>query len=473
MGEMLNAAGPRFLLISNTGTLLDAFKAYERAADGDWVRVESDLLGAMNTSRPSELIFHKTSFVVINVAMSDNLGIAEQIFQRLLSPERWKACASSECHRLCPIYRNVSLIQDNMATVRERLFLAYRRMYEHGTRLTLRQLCAHMAYILTSGLSYADIVRMSKRAIPALMAEFMFYNRFFGDNGRDVDGPATQLQAVRAVREQGFGSLPCPTWERRLWLRSCGQSFQLAAARCPDDFEVLWEYGAGLRRDEAISGYQSREQIRRTVFFLHDFGQTDDGSFLKAFLRSVMLLDFARWQVQEGEVLSLQETSLLHRRIMHVLQEHFTGVRLPEGASSDRHLFVTLSRRSHDVRQSAQVVLARYSEDDFHVRLRTVDNGVGGARRDLVLEGKVHEADLCLPLALPFLDYVMMRNQGDIGRDLQASYVDRLERFKGQLIRHSAEGRGDDIMLVRLRTNHTFRRQIYAVRGGRLEVTDA
>jgi len=66
----------------------------------------------------------------------------------------------------------------------------------------------------------------------------------------------------------------------------------------------------------------------------------------------------------------------------------------------------------------------------------------------------------------------MMRKQGEVGEDLQVSYVDRLEKFKGQLIRLSGEKSRDDIMLVRLRTNHTFRRQVFAVRENRLEVID-
>ena len=117
--------------------------------------------------------------------------------------------------------------------------------------------------------------------------------------------------------------------------------------------------------------------------------------------------------------------------------------------------------------------LARYPEDDFRVSLRKTFNPAGGIRRDLNLEGTANNGNLNLSLSLPFLDYVMLRNRGEIGKALQSSYIDRLERFKGQLIRHAA-GRGtDDIMLVRLRTNHTFRRQIFAVRNGRLEVTDA
>jgi len=105
--------------------------------------------------------------------------------------------------------------------------------------------------------------------------------------------------------------------------------------------------------------------------------------------------------------------------------------------------------------------------------LRKTVSPAGGIRRDLLLEGPPSSGRLNLSLPLPFLDYVMLRNHGEIGKALQASYVDRLERFKGQLIRHASGRRMDDIMLVRLRTNHTFRRQIFAVRKGRLEVTDA
>jgi len=473
MLEMLDAEGPRFLLISNTGTLLDTFKAQERSAGGDWVGVESDLLGAMNALEPTTVPFHGAEFVLVNVAMMDNLPIAHEIFKRMLAEERWSPCQSAPCSDKCPIFQNVNLMQANLSLIRDRLFLAYRRVYEYGTRLTLRQLCAHMAYMITSGLEYADIAKMGQRAKPPLMSEFMFFNRFFGDNGAVSDPLAAQLRGINVVRDQAFGSQPCPTWERHLWLRSRGHSFKLNSRKAPEDFETLRQYGAGLIIGDEVKGADARNQVRRAVFFLHDFATDKEKGFLRAFLRSNMLLDFIRWQQQDGETLSLQESNSLHRRIIHVLQEHFTGVRLPEGASSDRHLFVTLNRHSYDVRQSAQVVLARYLEDEFRILLRASFNPAGGIRRELFLDGPSSGGGLNLLLSLPFLDYVMLRSRGEIGEALQASYVDRLEHFKGQLIRHSSGRRTDDIMLVRLRTNHTFRRQIFAVRDGRLEVTDA
>ena len=37
----------------------------------------------------------------------------------------------------------------------------------------------------------------------------------------------------------------------------------------------------------------------------------------------------------------------------------------------------------------------------------------------------------------PFLDYVLMRHFGEVGETLQAAYVERLERFRAQIIINS------------------------------------
>lgn len=470
--DEMRAGGRRFLLISNTGTLLNAFKSAEARTDGDLIVLESDLLETMESSTPTPWDYGGAAFTVINLSMMDNLGIAEAVFRRMVDEDRWKVCQTLECRSHCPVLRNVQLIQQNLDTILRRVFLAYRRMYEYGTRLTLRQLCAHLAYMLTSGLSHQDIVVMSKKAARPLMSEFMFFNRFFGDNGREEDDPAQQIRAVCQVRQQNFGARSAPTWERRLWLQSRGLSFRLQAQGCTDEFDLLRRHGAQLAADEEITDEQARRQVRRMLFFLHCFDARDDGAFLKSFLNSPMIVHFARWQEEADTELSLSESTELQRRVLHVIQEHFTGVRLPEGAPSDRHVFVTLSRHSRDIRQSAQIVLARIPEDDLVLELLARDNGCGGIRRDLVLRGRQQRLDAELQLGLPFLDYVMMRNKGEVGEDLQTSYVDRLERFKGQLLRRFRSGETDDVMLVRLRTNHTFRRQIFAVRKNRLEVTD-
>src|SRR5206468_8789533 len=88
--EMLAPKDRRFFLVSNTGTMLDTFRVHEQTFNGDWMRVESELLGAMGNRQGNELEFHGSIFVVFNIVMIDNLGIAEQIFKRMLALDRWQ-----------------------------------------------------------------------------------------------------------------------------------------------------------------------------------------------------------------------------------------------------------------------------------------------------------------------------------------------------------------------------------------------
>jgi len=469
--EMLKDDDNRFFLISNSGTLIDSFCEFEGKKGRDRINIENDILSKIENTFTDEWLFHDTPFTIINLSMVDNLGVAEQIFKRIINTDRWEACKMKDCQKICPIYHNVELIRQNEKVIRERLFLAYRKMYEYGTRFTLRQLTAHLAYMITSGLNYQDVEKMMQSATPPLMTKFMFFNRFFGDNGKDIDSTAQQLQAVKVIRQEDFGARNCPKWDRHLWMQSKHSVFKLKAIGYTDEFENLRQYGAHLKFDNNLPDFQARNQVRRMLYFLHDFDKDDDGIFIKTFLNSLMILNYSSWQIQSDENLS-SEVNKIKKQILHIIQEHFTGVRLPEGVNPDHDLFITLHRKSKEVRQSAQIVLARFPESDFNLCLCEKDNGVGGIRRELIFEGKKGRVDANLSLGLPFLDYVMMRNFGEVGQNLKTAYVDRLENFKGKLLHQMDSTKEDGTMLIRLLANHTFRRQIFAVRNNVLEVID-
>jgi hypothetical protein len=463
----------RFLIVSNTGALLEFLKGQAAACDLDEIEMESRVLTALDSESGSgDLELGNQRMLVLNLARVDNLAMARDIFARMIAPDRWKACHGRPCQENCPIWRNVELLQNHRETILERLFLAYRRMHEYGTRLTLRQLTEHLAYLVTSGLEAADLERMRKKGKRPLKAGYMFFNRFFGDDGRADHAPALRMRAVQEVRRQGFGERPCPTWERRLWLKLRGANFRLNVPECDDEFELLREHGSGGGNDgtPGLTPDLAREQVRRMLYFLYDF-KADDQMFLEHYLNSPMLLRWQGWQ--GGARLDLQERDTLGRRMFHVLQEHFTGVRFPEGARSpDRRLYVTLSRRRGDIRQSAQVVVA-YVDWDSEVALEPfrAKDAAGSERVDLMLRGKGRLEGVELRLTLPFLDYMVMRHFGELGETLMAAYVERLERFKARV---QALAKSDDnhALLVRLRVDHTFRRQTFMLSDGRLEVSD-
>ncbi|OGO79372.1 MAG: hypothetical protein A2Y23_01145 [Clostridiales bacterium GWB2_37_7] len=463
----------RFLLVTNTGTLLDLIKNNSNHFHDEKITLESKVLDAISTETgEGKLSLGSVEFRVFNLARMDNLGLARQIFEKMINPERWEVCQGRSCKEGCPIYFNIDLILQNQQRTVERIFLAYRRMYEYGTRLTIRQFTEHLAYMITSGLEYADIKMMQQNSQRPLVVEHLFFNRFFGDNGHSADIDASPMKAIQEVARQGFGERPCPMWEHRLWLRSSGKTFDFGVESCKVDFNKLREHGARENSYLGMTPEHAREQVRRMLYFLYDFNK-EEQTFLGQYLNSPTLLKWRDWQLYDNQ-LGFQEKTILEQKIYHVLQEHFTGIRLPEGSTqNDRRLYVTLSRRRTEVRQSAQVVLAQIDWDSIELRLNGFESASGETRYDLMLYGKDRIDGVDLMLKIPFLDYVMMRHFGELGEVLQSSYLERLDRFKAQVQKRAASGADSDrIMLVRLKTDHTFRRQHYAVNNNRLEVTD-
>jgi hypothetical protein len=471
--EELFSGERKFLLVTNTGTLLDLFKSQSDFLGLDKVTIESEILTKISDeSGFGELIIKKGKFIFFNLARMDNLHIAKQIFEKMIDGERWTECEKNDCcNGDCPIFRNVCLIQDNKETVVDRLFLAYRRMYEYGARLTMRQITEHLSYCITSGLEETDVEEMRLKGCD-YGTEFMFFNRFFGDNGSEEHAAAQEMQAIRQIKLQRYGERLCPTWERKLWLRTKIKNFSLNVENFEWEFDSLVASGSKQKVEDKpsiIRPENAREQVRRVLFFLYKF--SDGDSYLSQYLNSPYILNWRNWQ--NNKKFTTKERNLLEGQVYHVLQEHFTGVRLSEGESrTDRRLYVTLGRRKNEVRQSAQVVLAQVDWGTaIKLELVEKENITGGSRTELFLLGLPPIDGIELKLNLPFLDYVIMRHFGELGEVLKTAYLERLERLKTQICT-KVRTESKRIMLVRLKTDNTFRRQEYEVCNGKLEVSD-
>ncbi len=257
-------------------------------------------------------------------------------------------------------------------------------------------------------------------------------------------------------------------------MRTYGQSFNFGVNGCQAEFELLRECGSRItwNIESEITPDRAREQVRRMLYFLYDFENKDQG-YIGQYLNSPTLLNWMDWQKPEVG-LGFKEKSILERKIYHVLQEHFTGVRMPEGSDqNDRRLYITLSRRRSEVRQSAQIVLAQIDWSTA-TDLRLIDkySANGSQRKELALLGKGPISDIDLHLSVPFLDYVFMRHFGELGEVLQASYIERLDSYKSRLQQRTGIKKNERILLVHLKTDHTFQRQQYGVSNGRLEVSN-
>lgn len=467
------SAGPeRFFIISNTGTLLATFEEMTKANPGQcqWPELENGLLQALSAPPPSEFVFSSGSFDLVNLVQVDNLNATLEIFRRMLDEKAWGPCADQPCRHACPVLKNVRLLRENWPTVRERVGAVYRRLFEYGDRLTLRQTTAHLAYSITSGLSCHDIAGQAQHSISRPITDFIFFNRFWGEGATGFDDRTLQLKAIRVLKNIGAGRQLVPTLERKLWMRNECEPLASVPEQLQTVFASLRQIGRKQAESDGLQPAAGRAQLRRLLFFFAQFRQPEVArDYIAAFLNSRMLPEYVAWQTQGGQIANIVRDRLL-QNVLHVLQENFAGLRLPEELSPfDNNLYITLNRHGRDVRQSAQVVLARLNRSDFTLALKEVAwPGISRRFHLLLTENRSHAE---LKLELPFLDFVMQRHTGDIATSIQAGYLDRLERFKAQLLAVFKESADQDMMLVRLRTNHRFATQKFALNNnGVLEV---
>lgn len=430
----------RHLIVSNTGALLSTFRDRCERAGLDRISVENDLLGAFDTPGEADFGFGTARFKVHNLARRNNVEFGMRMLGRMVESRKWDACRACPSSASCPIFANREILRRNRAIAFERIAWLYERAYAYGGRLTMRQLGAHFAFLLTGGLGC--------RTAAAGRTEAAFFNLFWGDDGHDeVRGAPRQLRAVALMREQGFNTLRSPSEDRLL-----RESEETPLARTDPELAALetrLRAPVRARPDETpeereARAAQSRRNYRRAVYFLGTPGEgeakkTAFARFLDGFLDSPTLRDALSWRKDR----TLFNGTRLAPSLFRVLQEEFSGIRSPEGRADEDRLYITLGGRSPGVRRSAQPVLA---ECEFSRKFEIAMQPDGTP----VLRGRGRElAGAELRLSIPFLDYIDERGRGALGRGLDRAYRNRIEAFKADLLRRLSDPENEELVLLR------------------------
>lgn len=420
----------RTLLVSNTGALRDFFLSQEDKSKR--VALETALLSSLSKEQDDTFSFRGRRFKIYNLALRDNLPLAQTVLSNMLAPELWTHCESCRHQKGCPVHFNRLLLADTSSPVRRRLFLAYKRLQAYGLRLTMRQLSEHMAYCLTGGLDERRLCR-AEILEPGIGSQQHVYNLFFGGPHARPDSSVADMAAIRAIHEQQLGAYPLPSLDKLLWHELPPDTDQLGIApQVVPFFQQLVRQGSA--QGDPASGAEARLQARRLLYFCAQPAQTDLRKRLQEdFLRSPGVLLHNRLEGQTQLEPSVKRDLL--RCLFHVLQEHFTGIHLPTNSAqhSKETLYITLNRPTPLLRQSVQTVLCAVSWDEnFTLRIETRPDG----RPSLLLEGR-HNLKSIRPLELtvPFLDYVLRRYEGAIGDLPRATFSLQLDTLKAQLLR--------------------------------------
>lgn len=445
-GELMRAlldGGTRSLLVSNTGALLEFFLSQEPDSSRH-VELENALLGSLSKERDDSFSFKGRPFKVYNLALRDNLPLAEAVLANMLAPDLWASCDACQHRSQCPIHFNRTLLADENSPTRQRLFLAYRRLQAYGTRLTMRQLSEHLAYCLTGGLDEQELCRAT--SLPPKSETHHLYNLFFGGPQAKPRPEVADMAAIRAIQQQRLGAHPLPCVDKKLWhvLPADATALGIFPQSLPF-FQQLTRLGS--TQKDPFASAEARLQARRLLYFCAAPAETAlEEGLQKEFLRSPGILLQAGLYAQA----QLDQTTRRHLLacLFHVLQEHFTGIHLPIATRQRGRdtLYITLNRPSPLLRQSVQTVLCAVSwQENFDLRVQERPDGA----RYLSLEGRRNLRDITpLELTVPFLDYVLRRYGGEVGDLPRGTFGQQLDTLKAQIIHCMRED--DDPQSMRL-----------------------
>ena len=218
----------------------------------------------------------------------------------------------------------------------------------------------------------------------------------------------------------------------------------------------------------------SRRQIRRLAYFYGRIESEAGKTFIGTFLNSPMLIDYLDITGNDNARLPFHLRRMC-TEVLHILQEQFMGLRLPEESWKESNdVYVTLRPPGNTA--VTQMILARFRRDDFElvVKPRYQYSTDHSGNKILFLTYKPAK-EVELELDLPFFDYVARRYEGEMTHELSAYYANRLEDFKGKLLRvcseepHLKEG-SDMLYLLRIRPDRRFEKLKLFIYEDELEV---
>lgn len=446
--EIVASDKKRYLIVTNTGALLNSIQG----AKLPWTK--SDFLKALSAEGPHLL---GDSLVIINIGRIDSIDTALEVFEKILDESNWSQCPSCQCRDKCIIHDNVKILQSNFPIVRERLRLLYKRVYYYGNRLTMRQMTAHIAYAVT-GLHSCDEMQNKLE----LDNKGRFFNWIFGDDGCNDISEAQQLKGVQALKKDNIGTKIHPVLETEIWERS-GSSF----TNDLKNRELVEQLKSKASQNHHLSR-EYRRQIRRLIYFcVPEANNAVIKEFTGMFLESPAIKEYLEI-INKGNMSSVQKNELI-KRILLVLQEIFSGIRLPHGQlESLSDVYISLSV-PYLVTKS-QYVMAKLNADEFDLKV-TEKYKAGQTSNKVIQLSYKNFNDCTLDIDLPFMDFVRRRFAGEVSTQLSAHYINRIAALKNSLVKHSVKASDADIKILRIEKDRKLSVRKINITGQILEVS--
>lgn len=438
-----------YLIISNTGPLIDSFNEFVKRTKKD-PGIESKLLKALdqplsqNSFNQNYIKDFEKDLIILNLTRQDNVIIASRILQKMIQHPAWNKCQECLVEQACPIQLNIRALRERLEYVLERVQWIYQRVNAFDQRLTLRQIVAHLAFSITGNMSCEESVNRiytspligEERGTEGL-EKILFSEGFFGFSNGTRSLPSERLQAVAFIKKTSFGSPVGTNYERFMQI-DAGMGW----ASLPNSYRHI----ANKWQKKSLDKYstQYRFAIRRLNYF---FGKVKDGKnnlaeiFFDEFLQLPGLREFDKWKKENRMTLSQPEKNRLLNSSLNVLLEFFSGFSSTQFHSQE-NLYITL-RRQDWAQSTTQLVISIIPFSQF-------DLDFDQKFKIPILNFNKGQAELAL--TLPLFSFIRERASGKIGNKLSPIHLAKLNSFRDQLLQSTSASESQNQQFHLLKT---------------------
>lgn len=424
--------GKFVFMVANTGPLINTFsELFTEEKERDAASMA--LIDAMDTN--DGIIKDITGFkmLIINVASIANTGFAAQYIKKIIEPDLWTSCHTCSKKHYCHILRNRNIIGENLDRVTEFIENFYIWLNEYGTRLTIRSMTEHIAYMLTGG-DECDSVN------PIEPHRMLFSNLFFGYEGITPNPLADNVLAVRVAKETRIFSRRLRSDEelliRRNYKNLFGQTITEIIEGVDNKTKIKKEFDDELRRMYLFMSIASEEKHQKDI----------EDSFSKQFLPYL--------SVRNGKI---KPTKYQKNLVVDALRMIYLGTVI-----SDNDMIPVTMGTEEGITQNVQLIAGKINAGELDL-ISKDDATLNKGLKNLVL--RIKKKEVC-KVTLPMVNHFEELGKGVLATDLDPQLSYGIENLKSRLL--ELADIDDDQFDYLILKNKGFEKKSIVIENGRI-----
>lgn len=414
------------IIVSNTGPIINTFKDLFKA-DVSAEEIEKKILKAIENTISNKILIStkedEFSFRMVNIANIDNSYMIENILKKVLNKDLWYVCLECINKDKCPIYHNYVDLDVNFDEVVSQIGKLYFWLSERGTRLTIRQMLAHITYAMTSNLECDDIDHFADNL--SARRKYSFANGFFGayDDSK-LRANALNIKTIKELNLIGLDKKSFGIYDDELFIK---ENLSIFPDNIISKLRMIIDTSVESVSNDTSLSLKLRNELRRYLILFgsyHDESMKIDNEIIgEPFI-------YYYKAVTATENFNKAEIRRLEKIVFAALYRYFVGV---YPMKDEEFLYVTL-RKDFNVVQNTQMLVARVPKNDIRIELENIKDKVEPEKLQSRMILKIG-AKGRFTISAEFLEYMFKFYDGEVFTNLRPSFSYGISKLKVQILK--------------------------------------